>query len=187
MCLSRGFKTRTNNFSLFPPAGVTAPSISLSSSLFSLPKWWSQSSWPLVSLDGVSGRTNSQKHLCQNLFASDLSHVSLPLSGWIVSLAALNYSVAVGAIMMMNALLFTAQAAIGVFMLKKVKTKHICSPAGWQFWGNDSDYGMKSYFNWLLNRIILKPTTWIPVYQIMTQSRTKCRQTNIIAKPFKFN
>ncbi|XP_061682226.1 secretory carrier-associated membrane protein 3 [Syngnathoides biaculeatus] len=41
-------------------------------------------------------------------------------SGWIVSLTALKRSVAVGAIMMMNAILFTAQAAIGVFMLKKV-------------------------------------------------------------------
>lgn len=48
---------------------------------------------------------------------------SLSLSGWIVSLAALKTSVAVGAIMMMNAVFFTAQAAMGVVMLKKVKTE----------------------------------------------------------------
>ncbi|XP_060948543.1 secretory carrier-associated membrane protein 3 [Limanda limanda] len=41
-------------------------------------------------------------------------------SGWIVSLAALNTSVPVGVIMMINAICFTAQAAMGVVMLKKV-------------------------------------------------------------------
>lgn len=49
--------------------------------------------------------------------------LSLSLSGWIVSLAALKTSVPVGAIMMMNAVLFTAQTAMGVVMLKKVKTE----------------------------------------------------------------
>ncbi|KAL6099601.1 scamp3 [Pungitius sinensis] len=53
-------------------------------------------------------------------------------SGWIVSLAALNDSVAVGAIMMMNALLFTAQAAIGVFMLKKVHSMYRQTDASFQ-------------------------------------------------------
>ena len=47
----------------------------------------------------------------------------LSLSGWIVSLAALKTSVPVGAIMMMNAILFTAQTAMGVVMLKRVKTE----------------------------------------------------------------
>lgn len=47
----------------------------------------------------------------------------LSLSGWIVSLAALKTSVPVGAIMMMNAILFTAQSAMGVVMLKRVKTE----------------------------------------------------------------
>lgn len=47
----------------------------------------------------------------------------LHLSGWIVSLAAMKNSVPVGAIMMMNAILFTAQAAMGVVMLKKVKSE----------------------------------------------------------------
>ena len=56
--------------------------------------------------------------------------LSLPLSGWIVSLAALKTSVPVGAIMMMNAILFTAQAAMGVVMLKKVKAEYICLHAG---------------------------------------------------------
>ncbi|KAG7225497.1 hypothetical protein INR49_027492 [Caranx melampygus] len=40
-------------------------------------------------------------------------------SGWIVSLSALNSSVPVGAIMMINAILFTAQTAMGVVLLKK--------------------------------------------------------------------
>lgn len=47
----------------------------------------------------------------------------LHFSGWIVSLAAMNHSVPVGAIMMINAIFFTAQAAMGVVMLKKVKTE----------------------------------------------------------------
>lgn len=47
----------------------------------------------------------------------------LLFSGWIVSLAAMNSSVAVGAIMMINAIFFTAQAAMGVVLLKKVKTE----------------------------------------------------------------
>lgn len=54
----------------------------------------------------------------------------LRLSGWIVSLAALKSSVAVGAIMMMNAILFTAQSAMGIVMLKKVKIEYICLHAG---------------------------------------------------------
>lgn len=49
--------------------------------------------------------------------------LSLHPSGWIVSLAAMNHSVPVGAIMMINAIFFTAQAAMGVVMLKKVKTE----------------------------------------------------------------
>lgn len=44
----------------------------------------------------------------------------LPLSGWIVSLAALNQNVGVGVIMMINAVFFTGQAAMGVVMLKRV-------------------------------------------------------------------
>uniref|UniRef100_A0A3P8SJM9 Secretory carrier-associated membrane protein n=1 Tax=Amphiprion percula TaxID=161767 RepID=A0A3P8SJM9_AMPPE len=54
-------------------------------------------------------------------------------SGWIVSLAALKTSVPVGAIMMINAILFTAQTAMGVVMLKKVNkcvyTQGKCSGA----------------------------------------------------------
>lgn len=50
-------------------------------------------------------------------------HTLLLFSGWIVSLAAMNSSVAVGAIMMINAIFFTAQAAMGVVLLKKVKTE----------------------------------------------------------------
>lgn len=50
----------------------------------------------------------------------------LLLSGWVVSLAAMKNSVPVGAIMMMNAILFTAQAAMGVVMLKKVKSEKNC-------------------------------------------------------------
>ncbi|XP_045565515.1 secretory carrier-associated membrane protein 3 isoform X4 [Salmo salar] len=41
-------------------------------------------------------------------------------SGWIVSLGALKTSVPVGVIMMLNAILFTAQAAMGVVLLKRV-------------------------------------------------------------------
>lgn len=46
--------------------------------------------------------------------------LSLSFSGWIVSLAALKTKVGVGVIMMINAIFFTAQAAMGVIMLKKV-------------------------------------------------------------------
>ncbi len=56
-----------------------------------------------------------------DFFPPPFLFLSLPLSGWIVSLAALKTSVPVGAIMMMNAVLFTAQTAMGVVMLKKVK------------------------------------------------------------------
>ncbi|CAB1351280.1 unnamed protein product [Coregonus sp. 'balchen'] len=44
-------------------------------------------------------------------------------SGWIVSLAALKTSVPVGVIMMLNAILFTAQAAMGVVMLKRAQAE----------------------------------------------------------------
>lgn len=53
-------------------------------------------------------------------------------SGWIVSLAALKTSIPVGAIMMMNAVLFTAQTAIGVFMLKKVHSLYRQTDASFQ-------------------------------------------------------
>lgn len=46
--------------------------------------------------------------------------LSFSLSGWIVSLAALKNNVPVGAIMMINAICFTGQTAMGVVMLKKV-------------------------------------------------------------------
>lgn len=58
-----------------------------------------------------------------SLHAGSLVHTLLLFSGWIVSLAAMNKSVAVGAIMMINAIFFTAQAAMGVVLLKKVKTE----------------------------------------------------------------
>ncbi|TRY65115.1 hypothetical protein DNTS_009670 [Danionella cerebrum] len=45
-------------------------------------------------------------------------------SGWIVSLAALAKNKAVGVIMMMNAVLFTAQAAMGVVLLKRVHSMY---------------------------------------------------------------
>ncbi|XP_059365222.1 secretory carrier-associated membrane protein 3-like [Carassius carassius] len=45
-------------------------------------------------------------------------------SGWIVSLAALSKSKAVGVIMMINAALFTAQAALGVMLLKRVHSMY---------------------------------------------------------------
>lgn len=57
---------------------------------------------------------------------TDLFCSSLCGSGWIVSLAAMKTNVPVGVIMMMNAILFTALAAMGVVMLKKVKTEYIC-------------------------------------------------------------
>lgn len=49
---------------LFPLLGVTAPSTSLPSSSFSLPKWSSLSSWPSASLDGGSGKVPKQISLC---------------------------------------------------------------------------------------------------------------------------
>lgn len=190
-----------SNFSndVFFLLGVTAPSISFSSSLFSSPKWSSMSWWLLVSLDGGSGMTNKLElydlvyiSLCSlsfwdnfrgyvtfalqvNIENCDLEQISVAnliksiitstlvhcvaqirqvitisrlnchchcffwgagydkalvfvfffphLSGWIVSLSAMNHSVPVGVIMMINAILFTAQAAMGVVMLKKVRTQ----------------------------------------------------------------
>ncbi|XP_053718188.1 secretory carrier-associated membrane protein 3 [Synchiropus splendidus] len=53
-------------------------------------------------------------------------------SGWIVSLAALKASVGVGVIMMITAILFTAQLAIGVFMLKKVHSLYRQTDASFQ-------------------------------------------------------
>ncbi|XP_028820570.1 secretory carrier-associated membrane protein 3 [Denticeps clupeoides] len=53
-------------------------------------------------------------------------------SGWIVSLAALNTNVGVGVIMMMNSVLFTAQAAMGVVMLKKVHSLYRQTDASFQ-------------------------------------------------------
>ncbi|XP_073677767.1 secretory carrier-associated membrane protein 3 [Garra rufa] len=45
-------------------------------------------------------------------------------SGWIVSLAALTKNKAVGGIMIINAVLFTAQAAMGVVLLKRVHSMY---------------------------------------------------------------
>ena len=56
--------------------------------------------------------------MCQHALESIC--LSLFGSGWIVSLAALKTSVPVGVIMMINAIFFTAQTALGVVMLKKV-------------------------------------------------------------------
>ncbi|KAM7373354.1 hypothetical protein PAMP_008213 [Pampus punctatissimus] len=53
-------------------------------------------------------------------------------SGWIVSLAALQHKVPVGVIMMMNAVLFTAQTAMGVFLLKKVHNLYRQTDASFQ-------------------------------------------------------
>ncbi|XP_056154320.1 secretory carrier-associated membrane protein 3 isoform X1 [Lampris incognitus] len=53
-------------------------------------------------------------------------------SGWIVSLAALNTSVPVGVIMMINAVLFTAQTAMGVVLLKKVHSQYRQTDASFQ-------------------------------------------------------
>lgn len=47
-----------------------------------------------------------------------------------MSLSALNTSVPVGAIMMINAILFTAQTAMGVVLLKKVNTLKFVSHTG---------------------------------------------------------
>lgn len=49
---------------LFPLLGMTAPSTSLPSSSFSLPKWLSLSSWPSASLVGGSGKVPKQTSLC---------------------------------------------------------------------------------------------------------------------------
>uniref|UniRef100_A0A3Q3XE05 Secretory carrier-associated membrane protein n=1 Tax=Mola mola TaxID=94237 RepID=A0A3Q3XE05_MOLML len=53
-------------------------------------------------------------------------------SGWIVSLAAMKTSVPVGAIMMINAILFTALAAMGVVILKKVHSLYRQTDASFQ-------------------------------------------------------
>ncbi|KAL6461202.1 hypothetical protein MHYP_G00311680 [Metynnis hypsauchen] len=53
-------------------------------------------------------------------------------SGWIVGLYALKKKVAVGVIMLMNAVLFTAQAAMGVVMLKKVHSLYRQTGASFQ-------------------------------------------------------
>ncbi|KAM3596687.1 uncharacterized protein V6R79_019069 [Siganus canaliculatus] len=53
-------------------------------------------------------------------------------SGWIVSLSALKTSVPVGAIMLINAILFTAQTAMGIFMLKKVHSLYRQTEASFQ-------------------------------------------------------
>ncbi|KAG7457846.1 hypothetical protein MATL_G00231730 [Megalops atlanticus] len=53
-------------------------------------------------------------------------------SGWIVSLAALKTSVPVGVIMLLNAVLFTGQAAMGVVMLKKVHSLYRQTGASFQ-------------------------------------------------------
>uniref|UniRef100_A0A8C5F583 Secretory carrier-associated membrane protein n=1 Tax=Gadus morhua TaxID=8049 RepID=A0A8C5F583_GADMO len=53
-------------------------------------------------------------------------------SGWIVSLAALKTSVPVGVIMMINAIFFTAQTALGVIMLKKVHSMYRQTDASFQ-------------------------------------------------------
>ncbi|XP_075995636.1 secretory carrier-associated membrane protein 3 [Genypterus blacodes] len=53
-------------------------------------------------------------------------------SGWIVSLATLKTSVPVGAIMMINAICFTAQTAMGVVMLKKVHSLYRQTDASFQ-------------------------------------------------------
>ncbi|KAK5600353.1 Secretory carrier-associated membrane protein 3 [Crenichthys baileyi] len=53
-------------------------------------------------------------------------------SGWIVSLAVLAKSPAVGVIMIMNAILFTAQTAMGVFLLKKIHSMYRQTDASFQ-------------------------------------------------------
>uniref|UniRef100_A0A3Q0RUW8 Secretory carrier-associated membrane protein n=1 Tax=Amphilophus citrinellus TaxID=61819 RepID=A0A3Q0RUW8_AMPCI len=53
-------------------------------------------------------------------------------SGWIVSLSALKSSVPVGVIMMINAILFTAQTAMGVVMLKKIHSLYRQTDASFQ-------------------------------------------------------
>ncbi|XP_026858126.2 secretory carrier-associated membrane protein 3 [Electrophorus electricus] len=53
-------------------------------------------------------------------------------SGWIVALGALNRNMAVGVIMLLNAVAFTAQAAMGVVMLKKVHSLYRQTGASFQ-------------------------------------------------------
>ncbi|MEQ2229538.1 Secretory carrier-associated membrane protein 3 [Ilyodon furcidens] len=53
-------------------------------------------------------------------------------SGWIVSLAVLAKSPAVGVIMIINAILFTAQTAMGVFLLKKIHSMYRQTDASFQ-------------------------------------------------------
>ncbi|XP_029022895.1 secretory carrier-associated membrane protein 3 [Betta splendens] len=53
-------------------------------------------------------------------------------SGWIVSLAAFKAHKAVGVIMMINAVLFTSQAAMGVIMLKKIHSLYRQTDASFQ-------------------------------------------------------
>ncbi|XP_060760913.1 secretory carrier-associated membrane protein 3 isoform X2 [Neoarius graeffei] len=53
-------------------------------------------------------------------------------SGWIVGLAALKTSTPVGVIMLLNALVFTAQAAMGVVLLKKVHSLYRQTGASFQ-------------------------------------------------------
>ncbi|XP_058260991.1 secretory carrier-associated membrane protein 3 isoform X2 [Hemibagrus wyckioides] len=53
-------------------------------------------------------------------------------SGWIVGLAALKTNTAVGVIMLLNALVFTGQAAMGVVLLKKVHSLYRQTGASFQ-------------------------------------------------------
>ncbi|XP_072531692.1 secretory carrier-associated membrane protein 3 [Salminus brasiliensis] len=53
-------------------------------------------------------------------------------SGWIVGLYALKINIAVGVIMLLNAVLFTAQAAMGVVMLKRVHSMYRQTGASFQ-------------------------------------------------------
>lgn len=127
--------------------GVTVPSTSLHFSLSSSPNWCFMLSWLSVSLAGASGKRNKTDTFVQSWLLTCLLLVSvnpflpirplawyflshLCLSGWIVSLAALSKNKAVGVIMMINAVLFTAQAAMGVMLLKRVN--HINNSIHWQ-------------------------------------------------------
>ncbi|XP_027892632.1 secretory carrier-associated membrane protein 3 [Xiphophorus couchianus] len=53
-------------------------------------------------------------------------------SGWIVSLALLNKSTGAGVLMILNATLFTAQTAMGVFLLKKIHSMYRQTDASFQ-------------------------------------------------------
>ncbi|XP_013868609.1 secretory carrier-associated membrane protein 3 [Austrofundulus limnaeus] len=53
-------------------------------------------------------------------------------SGWIVSLAALSKSTAVGAIMIINAICFSAQTAMGVVLMKKIHSLYRQTDASFQ-------------------------------------------------------